>query len=97
MISSLEYYRAGHRHLTPDGVMMQWVPFGARESEIKDHIRTFAAEFSEVLVVRGAGGYGFYMLGSDAADRARSGGHADDPCPTRSARGHLVCLRLTRF
>ena len=46
--------------------MMQWVPFGARESEIKDHIRTFAAEFSEVLVVRGAGGYGFYMLGSDA-------------------------------
>jgi spermidine synthase len=66
VISSLEYYRAGHRHLTPDGVMMQWVPFGARESEIKDHIRTFAAEFPEVLVVRGDGGYGFYMLGSDA-------------------------------
>jgi spermidine synthase len=66
VISSLEYYQSGHRHLTPDGVMMQWVPFGAREAEIKEHIRTFAAEFPEVLIVRGAGGYGFYMLGSDA-------------------------------
>ena len=65
VISSLEYYEAGHRHLTPGGVMMQWVPFGARESELKEHIRTFAAVYPEVLVVRGAGGYGFYMLGSD--------------------------------
>ena len=65
MISSLEYYRAGHRHLTPDGVMMQWVPFGAPELELKEHIRTFTAVFPEVLIVRGAGGYGFYMLGSD--------------------------------
>ena len=45
--------------------MMQWVPFGARESELKEHIRTFAAVFPQVLTVRGAGGYGFYMLGSD--------------------------------
>jgi hypothetical protein len=44
--------------------MMQWVPFGATESELKEHIRTFAAVFPQVLVVRGAGGYGFYMLGS---------------------------------
>jgi len=65
VISSLEYYQAGHRHLTPGGVMMQWVPFGAREAELKEHIRTFAAAFPNVLTVRGAGGYGFYMLGSD--------------------------------
>jgi spermidine synthase len=65
VISSLEYYEAGRDHLTPAGVMMQWVPFGAAESELKDHIRTFAAVFPELLVVRGAGGYGFYMLGSD--------------------------------
>ena len=45
VISSLEYYQAGHDHLTPGGVMMQWVPFGARESELKEHIRTFAAVF----------------------------------------------------
>ena len=65
VISSLEYYEAGRAHLTPGGVMMQWVPFGAAESELKDHIRTFAAVFPELLIVRGAGGYGFYMLGSD--------------------------------
>jgi spermidine synthase len=66
VISSLEYYRAGHAHLSQDGVMMQWVPFGARESELKEHIRTFAEVYPEVLIVRGAGGYGFYMMGSDA-------------------------------
>jgi spermidine synthase len=66
VISSLEYYQAGQRHLAQDGVMMQWVPFGAPESELKEHIRTFAAVYPEVLLVRGAGGYGFYMLGSEA-------------------------------
>jgi hypothetical protein len=65
VISSREYYEAGRDHLTPGGVMMQWVPFGAPESELKEHIRTFASVFDEILIVRGAGGYGFYMLGSD--------------------------------
>jgi predicted membrane-bound spermidine synthase len=64
VISSLEYYEAGRDHLSPAGVMMQWVPFGAPESDLKEHIRTFASVFPEVLAVRGAGGYGFYMLGS---------------------------------
>lgn len=65
VISSLEYYRAGHDHLTPSGVMMQWVPFGAPEADFKDHVRTFASVFPNVAVIRGAGGYGAYMLGSD--------------------------------
>jgi spermidine synthase len=65
VISSLEYYRAGRAHLTPGGMMMQWVPFGAPADELDEHIRTFAAVFPEVLAVRGAGGYGFYMLGSE--------------------------------
>jgi predicted membrane-bound spermidine synthase len=66
VISSLEYYQAGHDHLTPDGIMMQWVPYGAPENEFKDHVRTFASVFPYVSIVRGAGGYGQYMLGSDA-------------------------------
>ncbi len=66
VISSLEYYQAGHDHLTPDGIMMQWVPYGAPENEFKDHVRTFASVFPNVTIVRGAGGYGVYMLGSDA-------------------------------
>lgn len=65
VISSLEYYQAGHDHLTPGGVMMQWVPYGAPEVEFKEHIRTFAAVFPHVTVLRGSGGYGVYVLGSD--------------------------------
>jgi predicted membrane-bound spermidine synthase len=65
VISSLEYYQAGHDHLTPGGVMMQWVPYGAPESEFKEHIRTFATVYPHVTVIRGAGDYGVYMLGSD--------------------------------
>lgn len=65
VISSKEYYEAGREHLTPGGVMMQWVPYGAPEPEFKEHLRTFASVFSHVMVVRGAGGYGAYMLGSD--------------------------------
>ena len=65
VISSYEYYQAGRAHLNPGGVMMQWVPYGAPEADFKDHIRTFAAVFPQVELIRGAGGYGVYMLGSD--------------------------------
>ena len=64
VISSLEYYEAGRDHLTDGGVMMQWTPWGATESDLKEHIRTFARVFPNVIAVRGPGGYGFYMLGS---------------------------------
>jgi spermidine synthase len=65
VISSFEYYQAGRDHLNHGGVMMQWVPYGAPEAEFKEHIRTFAAVFPDVEVIRGAGGYGAYMLGSN--------------------------------
>jgi spermidine synthase len=65
VISSEEYYEAGKAHLTPGGIMMQWVPYGAPESEFKEHIRTFAAVYPHVAVIKGAGGYGAYMLGSE--------------------------------
>ncbi len=64
VISSLEYYEAGRDHLASGGVMMQWVPYGAPEAEFKEHIRTFASVFPNVAVIKGAGGYGAYMLGS---------------------------------
>jgi len=64
VISSLEYYEAGRDHLTDGGVMMQWTPYGTTESDLKEHIRTFASVFPHVTAVRGSGGYGFYMLGS---------------------------------
>jgi spermidine synthase len=66
VISSLEYYEAGRDHLTEGGVMMQWVPYGAPESEFREHIRTFASVYPNVAVIKGAGGYGAYMLGSAA-------------------------------
>jgi spermidine synthase len=66
VISSKEYYEAGREHLTEGGVMMQWVPYGAPESEFKEHLRTFAAVFPHVMAVRGAGQYGAYLLGSES-------------------------------
>jgi spermidine synthase len=66
VISSKEYYEAGRDHLTDAGIMMQWVPFGGPVIDFLDHIRTFASVFPEVLVVKGPGGYGVYMLGSFA-------------------------------
>ena len=53
--------------------MMQWTPFGTTANELKDHIRTFATVFPHVTAVRGPGGYGFYMLGSDEPIGARPG------------------------
>ncbi len=67
VISSYEYYRAAQAHLNPGGVMMQWVPWSSqRLDEFLAQIRTFRAVFPNVLVAFGPGGYGLYMLGSDA-------------------------------
>lgn len=64
VISSKEYYEAGRAHLTDAGIMMQWVPYGGTANDFNDHIRTFASVFPNVTLVKGAGGYGIYMLGS---------------------------------
>ena len=66
VISSKEYYEAGRDHLAPNGIMMQWLPYGGPREDLNDHIRTFATVFPKVTLVRGAGGYGAYMLGSSS-------------------------------
>jgi spermidine synthase len=65
VISSLEYYQAGHARLNPGGVMMQWTPYGGSIDEFRAHLRTFHAVFPHMIVALGAGGYGFYLMGSD--------------------------------
>jgi spermidine synthase len=65
VISSLEYYQAGHARLNPGGIMMQWVPYGATLDEFRAHVRTFRSVFPHVTMVFGPGGYGLYMMGSD--------------------------------
>jgi spermidine synthase len=67
VISSLEYYQAGHARLNPGGIMMQWVPYGATIDEFRAHVRTFRTVFPHVSMVFGPGGYGLYMMGSDQA------------------------------
>jgi spermidine synthase len=66
VISSLEYYEAGRDHLKPGGIMMQWTPHGSTPDELQRHVRTFATVFPEVTIVRGPGGYGNFMLGSES-------------------------------
>ena len=65
VITSREYYEAGHDHLNPGGVMMQWMPWGSTIEEYKEHVRTFASVFPEVTVLFGPGGYGSFLMGSD--------------------------------
>ena len=65
VITSREYYQAGHDHLNPGGIMMEWVPYGQTIDEFKTHVRAFDSVFPEVTIVFGPGGYGSYMLGSD--------------------------------
>lgn len=65
VISSLEFYLAARARLTPEGVMMQWVPYGQTQDEFLAHVRTFQEAFPNVRVIAGPGGYGFYMLGSE--------------------------------
>ena len=67
VISSLEFYQAAKRKLTADGVMVQWVPYGQTLDEFLAHVRTFQQVFPNVRVIAGAGGYGFYMIGSDGS------------------------------
>jgi spermidine synthase len=66
VISSKEYYEAGRNRLNPNGIMMQWVPYGQSLDEFRAHIRTFHGVFPNVLIAIGPGGYGFFMLGSEA-------------------------------
>jgi spermidine synthase len=66
VISSKQYFEAGRDHLTPNGIMMQWVPYGGPASDFFDQVRTFATVFPHVTVVKGAGSYGAYMLGSSS-------------------------------
>ena len=65
VISSLEYYEAGHDLLNPRGVMMQWTPYGGSVDEFRAHLRTFDTVFEHMIVAFGPGGYGFFLLGSD--------------------------------
>jgi spermidine synthase len=65
VISSLEYYEAGRRRLTPGGVMMQWTPYGGSVAEFQAHVRTFDRVFEHVTLAFGPGGYGLFFLGSD--------------------------------
>jgi spermidine synthase len=66
VIASRDYYLQGRDRLTPGGVMMQWVPFGQSVDEFKAHVRTFSDVYEHVILAFGPGGYGLFMLGSEA-------------------------------
>ena len=45
---------------------MQWLPWPREETLTKAHVRTFDRVLAHVLVARGPGGNGIFMLGSDS-------------------------------
>jgi hypothetical protein len=67
VISTREFYAASKARLTPRGVMVQWVPHGQTLDEFLAHARSFLAVFPNVRIIAGAGGYGFYMIGSEGS------------------------------
>jgi spermidine synthase len=67
VISSREYYAAAKARLTPEGVMMQWIPYGQSIDEFRAHVRTYRSVFPHVIIAVGPGGNGFFMLGSSRA------------------------------
>ncbi len=93
VITSREYYQAGHDHLTPGGIMMEWVPYGQTIDEFKTHVRAFDSVFPQVTIVFGPGGYGSYMLGSDQPIAFSHDAIARGPRATRDPRRHLERVR----
>ena len=53
VISSLEFYQAAKARLNPDGVMVQWVPYGQTLDEFLAHVRTYLQVFPNVRVIAG--------------------------------------------
>src|SRR6185437_14184353 len=64
VLYSQEFYQASSRRLNPNGVMMEWMPYGQNLDEFKAHVRTFASVFPQVAIFFGPGGNGVFMLGS---------------------------------
>jgi hypothetical protein len=65
VISTREFYAASKARLHPEGVMVQWVPYGQTLDEFLAHARSFLAVFPNVRIIAGPGGFGYYMIGSD--------------------------------
>ena len=94
VISSLEYYQAGRDHLTPGGVMMQWVPYGAPLADFQEHIRTFASGLPERRTGEGRRRVRRVHARLIRSDRVRTRCHPRHPGQARRARGHLDRVRL---
>jgi hypothetical protein len=47
--------------------MVQWVPYGQTLDEFLAHVRSYLQVFPNVRVIAGAGGFGYYMIGSDGS------------------------------
>jgi spermidine synthase len=64
VLYSREFYLAAAARLTPQGVMMEWMPGGQSVDEFRAHVRTFASVYPNVLLAFGPATNGVYMLGS---------------------------------
>lgn len=65
LLYSREFYAAAKRHLSPEGVLQQWLPWGdpVVRSSVAQAIR---ASFTEVRVFHSLNGGGYHFIASDA-------------------------------
>jgi spermidine synthase len=66
VLYSREFYQQSAARLTPNGIMMEWVPYGQTVDEFRSHVQTFASVFPNVQLAFSAAGNGVYMMGSSA-------------------------------
>lgn len=58
-----EFFQTCREHLTPEGVMCLWFPYG-REDEVKSVMKTFHSVFPHTRVYVGPNNWGFYLIGN---------------------------------
>jgi spermidine synthase len=66
VLYSREFYLDASHALRPDGLMLQWLPFGVDLYQLREHMRTFRSVFPHVMILMSLRHGGIYMLGSDA-------------------------------
>jgi hypothetical protein len=64
VLYSAEFYEAIARRLSPDGVLVQWVPYDETVADFQAHVRTIRSVFPEVVLAQSVGAFGVHMFAS---------------------------------
>lgn len=85
LLYSKQFYAAAKRHLRPDGILEQWLPWG--DPFVRSAVaQALEASFSYVRVFRSVNGAGYHFLASDWPLPARTAHDLAQRLPSAAAR-----------